>query len=476
MKKLYCVLIVTMVATFLGGCMDNGSSAPPPPWLTTITPPSNGATPGDGRVKLEWVPSSGVDYWLFTATDPSLSAFNWTGLPNSHAYISAATPFYMCGLFSGTLSNGVVSPITYYFATNGRINGGPGGPSSPTISASPYNAGSVAWEDSPPASGVPATSNLNGVGYTSLTTCSNNSTSAAGSFAVVGASGAIFTSTDGKTWSAPTSPTPSDLYAVTGYATNQNNPSNPASRWVAVGAGGISVYSTDVGATWTVGNVSAAPQTLRSITHVTGTFTAVGDTGTIISTTDGITWTSHTSTSGTANNLNGVTHGNIYVAVGDNGTILTSGDGNTWTTHTTTPVTTTSNLRQVAAIGSLIVAVGDGGTVVTSKDAGATWYVQTLTNAPNLVGVAAESQLVANDIVDNWLGAVPNVQFVAIDSSGNAYTTMSSSSSAYGLTWSASAIPSGNTTSTGATGLNAIVSSGFGYVAAGNAGATAHAF
>ncbi|MFZ5522749.1 MAG: WD40/YVTN/BNR-like repeat-containing protein [Pseudomonadota bacterium] len=447
MKKLFCLPIVAMVMAMLSGCLDNGSPADPPSGFT--------ATAGDGRVKLEWIPSPGVDYWLFTATDPSLTAFNWTGLPNAHAYISVATPFYMCGLFSGT---------PYYFAVNGRKDGGPGGASSPTISATPYDA-SAAWTLNPTS----LIQNIYGVGYASLTTCSNNATSAAGSFAAVGQGGAIFTSSDGQSWIPPTTPLSgfsSDLYAVAGYAASLNNPGTL--RWVAVGAGGASVYSADGGATWTAGNSSIlTAQPLRSVTQSAGTFVAVGDAGTILSSTDGVTWNARTS--GTVANLNGIAHGTGYVAVGDSSTILTSSDGNTWTTPTSwTPSLPFPALRKVTAFGSIIVAVGDSGTIVTSKDAGSTWVAQNLTGSPNLVGVAAEPHLVANDIVDSWLGVVPSIQFVAIDSSGNTYTTSSSATSTNGLTWSA-AISTGIST-------NALVSSGFGYVAVGNSGATAHAF
>jgi photosystem II stability/assembly factor-like uncharacterized protein len=451
-KKLIYLLIVAMVTSMLGGCLDNGSSAPPP---TNIIPIA-----GDGRVMLTWTGDPGVDYWLFTATAPSLTAFNWTGLPNARAFIRVSSPFYLCSLFSGT---------PYYFAMNGRTNGGPGGDSSPTVSATPYDASANWVAPAPPTNGVPITANLNGVGYTSLTTCSyTNPTSAAGSFAAVGAGGAIFTSTDGKTWVDHTSASTisSDLYAVTGYAANQNYPSNPALRWVAVGAGGVSVYSLD-GNSWAVGNpfnsnslANPSNQTLRSLTHVAGTFFAVGDGGTILSSSDGITWSAHNSPSVSSSNLYGVTHGNIYVAVGDSGTILISGDGNTWAVRTPTP-SISSTLRQVASSGSVYVAVGNAGTIVTSKDSGATWTALTLGTA-DLVGVTAEFHLAANAIADPVLGVVSIAQFVAVDSTGNAYTSPN------GINW----------TSKASTGIsaNALVSSGFGYVAAGNAGATAYAF
>jgi len=63
------------------------------------------------------------------------------------------------------------------------------------------------------------------------------------------------------------------------------------------------------------------------------TLVTVGDSGTILTSSDGTTWTSRTS--GTGNKLLGVTYGNgTFVTVGSNGTILTSSDGTTWTSRT----------------------------------------------------------------------------------------------------------------------------------------------
>lgn len=452
MKK-FTVLFAAIASFLAGGCLNNGSPAEPPPGFT--------ATAGDGRVTLTWNAAPGVDYWLFTATDSALTAFNWTGLTNAHVYPSAASPFYICGLLDGT---------QYWYAANGRVDGGPGGASSPTISATPYKSGS-AWSANAPLTQNLSSPNLFGVGYAGLKTCSNNTSSAAGNFAAVGAGASIFTSTDGATWVSQPAPSgfSSDLYAVAGYAANQNNPGNPALRWVAVGAGGASVYSTD-GAVWAVGNPANSNSTanpnnhaLRSLTQVAGAFFAVGDGGTILSGTDGITWTARTS--GTTSNLNGITHGVMYVAVGDNGTILTSPDGATWTTRTSG---TSNILRQVSSIFNTYVAVGNGGTIVTSTDGGATWTVQSaLPGTPDLVSIAANSQQATFDINSLTFAGTAiaaNSQFVAIDSSGKAYTSTDS-----GVTWSPAI-------DTGAASLNALVSSGFGYVAAGNAGATVTSF
>jgi hypothetical protein len=72
---------------------------------------------------------------------------------------------------------------------------------------------------------------------------------------------------------------------------------------------------------------------LFGVAYGNGTFVAVGGLGTILTSTDGVTWTSETS--GINYHLWGVTYGNgTFVAVGDDGTILTSTDGVTWTSET----------------------------------------------------------------------------------------------------------------------------------------------
>ena len=59
-------------------------------------------------------------------------------------------------------------------------------------------------------------------------------------------------------------------------------------------------------------------------------FVSVGNSGTILTSLNGTTWTERTS--GTWVYLRGVTSGNgLFVTVGESGTILTSPDGNSWT-------------------------------------------------------------------------------------------------------------------------------------------------
>lgn len=455
MKKWLTLFIVLITTSLLNGCsLDNGSPADPPTNMAT--------TAGDGRVKVTWTGNSGVDYWLFTAADAALTAFNWVGLTNSHVYINVQTPFYMCGLLNGT---------TYYFAANGRVNGGPGGASSLTVNDIPRIAGST-WN------AVTATplGDLLGVGYMGLSACTNNSTSAAGSFAAVGVNGTIFTSDkiDGiaptMSWTSHSvsAAFPHNFYAVAGYAANQNNTATPTLRWVAVGDGGASFISTDAGAaTWSPGTIyDSVKPALRSVMQTAGTFWAVGDTGTIQSSTDGITWTIRTSN--TTNNLRNITYGNgLFLAVGDAGTIITSTDGVTWIVRTSN---TSENLRQVSSMLATFVAVGDNGAIVTSTDQGATWTKQsTSLGTPNFVGIASNLQQATIDsngtvYTSSTTGIAANMRFVVIDSSGNSYTSPD------GIDWTTAGI------STGVSSLNTLVSSGFGYVAVGNAGATVSAF
>ena len=72
---------------------------------------------------------------------------------------------------------------------------------------------------------------------------------------------------------------------------------------------------------------------LYGVTYGNGLFVTVGQSGTILTSPDGTSWTERTS--GTSNKLYGVTYGNgLFVTVGYSGTILTSPDGNSWTERT----------------------------------------------------------------------------------------------------------------------------------------------
>ncbi len=100
-----------------------------------------------------------------------------------------------------------------------------------------------------------------------------------------------------------------------------------ANQFVAVGQGGR-ILSTPQGpgpqGLVITNRVSGITNDLYAITYGNNLFVAVGAEGTVVSSPDGIVWTSHDS--GSTNTLNGIAYGNGYfVAVGESGTILRSG-------------------------------------------------------------------------------------------------------------------------------------------------------
>src|SRR3990170_8573205 len=109
-------------------------------------------------------------------------------------------------------------------------------------------------------------------------------------------------------------------------------------------------------------------RSLSGITYGNNIFVAVGWSGTILTSTDGINWTKRES--GTLNPLNRITYADgKFIAVGWGGTILTSTDGIAWTSRASG---NTSSLNGIAYGNSAFVAVGDSGIILTSAD-GITW-------------------------------------------------------------------------------------------------------
>ena len=147
--------------------------------------------------------------------------------------------------------------------------------------------------------------------------------------------------------------------------------------FVAVGSSGNIVTSTD-GITWT-SQTSPVSARLWSVTDGNGMFVAVGESGSIVTSTDGITWTRQTSPVSTRLELITYRKG-MFVAVGESGSIVTSTDGIAWTKQTS-PVS--SNLLAIVYANGMFVAVGYLGAVITSTD-GITWTKQTLNTTSTL--------------------------------------------------------------------------------------------
>lgn len=160
---------------------------------------------------------------------------------------------------------------------------------------------------------------------------------------------------------------------------------------VAVGTGTIMVGNEGkIGAlsssmTWT-GRESGITNNLNDIvyTGTGGKFVAVGEDGILLTSTDGVSWTSPDLFLNM--NWTGVSYGNEkLVIVSDSGLIMVKDDNDPdWNIPYSDP---TTKLNAVAYGNGKFVAVGDGGTVVTSVD-GAVWEKVTRKTTNNLNGIS----------------------------------------------------------------------------------------
>jgi len=145
-------------------------------------------------------------------------------------------------------------------------------------------------------------------------------------------------------------------------------------RLIAVGArvvgnSGVVLVRDDNGAAWTERSIPGATPGLWSVAQSPSRIVAVGESGSILTSSTSSDWSNAISLTSTA--LYGVAwNGTRFVTTGEAGTILTSPDGLSWSNR---PAPVTANLRSVAWGGGRWLAVGDGGAMATSTD-GNVWF------------------------------------------------------------------------------------------------------
>ena len=176
---------------------------------------------------------------------------------------------------------------------------------------------------------------------------------------VSGSSSTAYVSTN----SGPFSP-------VSGLASPLNGVTYGVTNFVAVGGGAL--YTSTNGSTWTSRNPNTSA-VLYSACYGNGLWVAVGSSGTVITSSNTLVWTLRTSP--TSESLFGVTYANgQFVAVGQNATIVTSPDGINWTPQFI-DLSTGISLYSVAAGNGLFVTCGDSGTIASSTN-GSDWNLQ----------------------------------------------------------------------------------------------------
>jgi photosystem II stability/assembly factor-like uncharacterized protein len=146
--------------------------------------------------------------------------------------------------------------------------------------------------------------------------------------------------------------------------------------YVAAGNSGTLATSTD-GITWTTRTSGFGTTDIFSLTFGNGIFVAGGNASTLTTSTDGITWTSRSAfpPPPNAQTIRALTFGNnTYVAGGDQGVLSTSTDGITWTTRTSGFEGT--QILSLTFGNNTYVAGGQSGKISTSTD-GTTWTTRT---------------------------------------------------------------------------------------------------
>lgn len=423
MKNLRLLWPFPLIAV-LTACGGTGSSAP--------APTNFQVTAQDAQMYMTWDATSGVQYDVFC--DPNQTTINshttGSSTPSGRIYfygIQSGT-FYATGVDTRGWQTGISNGIPYACTVNGRINNGPGGPDATPQVTTPRFAG-ASWTSG--ANTALSGMTLKSVAYGLFNTQSTTSDQfvAVGAVSTQNTQGAIAVSSAVNadallSWGAPsavTSSQPSNLNAVVFY------PYTGGYRFVAVGAQGNVAYALNAATwNWTWVTNATGSQDMNAVAAAGGSaVVAVGNLGAIAYSSDGASWTAATSVGSTnhlrsvvyaAPSVNGVTSP-YWIAVGDGGAILKSTDS----AHTWSLITSGSNnLQSVAALSTTntatntvtykLVAVGDAGTVLVSANDGASW-----TSVSGLSGSFVS--------VSAGQG-----QFMAMNSTGNVYTSPDGSS------------------------------------------------
>lgn len=180
--------------------------------------------------------------------------------------------------------------------------------------------------------------------------------------------GQIFSSFDFNVWLPRATGTSNDLRGVTFMG----------ARALVTGANGTVLYADSLD-DFRPGILTSGVTAdwLESVTAGPALAVAVGDSGAVYTSTNGIHWKRQSS--GTAQWLRGVAYGGgVFMAVGEGGTILRSINGTNWAAR----IVGTENFNRVSFASGRFTAVGEGGACVSSINLGTNWLSE-VTGASN---------------------------------------------------------------------------------------------
>lgn len=347
-----CQMYMNVASPYLVTGLANGTL-----YSFTINGRSNGGPGGPGSPAIQATPRPAGAIWTVGTT---LGTYDLHGVTHSSIFVAAGTQATLL-----TSTDGLAwtpQPAITWLTT-------PATP--PDLNATSYGGTYVAV-----GSGGVLLTSADAVNWTqgnsgTLNDLFSITTNGAGEYVAIGASGTIINNSMGSWTSATSIPVVTPTPTLNGVAYGNG-------RYVAVGTGGTVLTSDLYGNTWTIATPSSTAlpaSNLKSVaygpgvgpagpaTNTTGTFVAAGASGSVVTSTDGgLTWGVPTSSLAIPNTvqINAVTYASQFIAVADNGSIYFSTDGVNWTLSTsTTP--NTSNVYAVVHGLYDYSAVGAGG-------------------------------------------------------------------------------------------------------------------
>ena len=196
-------------------------------------------------------------------------------------------------------------------------------------------------------------------------------------FVAVGDNGAIHTSTNGTTWTAQTTGTTDNLKDIrwNKWAIGERG----VPEYVVVGSNGTILWSNNAETWYNVGVPNNLQTDFTAIAYNGTRYVVVGSQGGIRYSDNVKTWNPATQT-GTSVNLRDVIYNDDcdkFIAIGFSGVIIESSDGVTWSAQESG---TSEDLKSISWSEGRMVVVGDDSTVIISDDNGLTWETNIINN------------------------------------------------------------------------------------------------